>query len=133
MSPEYNFHLKISASGIEEASALREFLLRVRGVEEIAPIDQFRVALAQKRVASQAFIDLATPLGQVVRAWREERGMKLTDLAKQAGRPITKGYISSLEHGKIKQPGDTHLVHLASTLGISVEDILLRRMPPKEK
>lgn len=124
MSPEFNFYLKINAGDAEEATSLRQFLLRIEGVEEIN-------ALAQIRVETDA-IDLAIPMGKVVRAWRMERGMKGNELARRAGRPITPGYLSQFERDIIHHPSNSHLSRLADALGISIMDIVTRRMPPKK-
>ncbi len=131
MSPEYNFHLKMNVADAQEASTLREFLMRVRGVESLEPVDQFKVGTTPGQSSVQNLIDLTTSVGQVVKAWREERGMNSTELAAKAGRPITKGYLSQLEHGKIQRPGANHLNNLAEALGISVDDILAHRIPDK--
>ena len=74
--------------------------------------------------------DLSIPVGAVVRAWREHRGWNLTELAEAAGPPITKGYLSQLERGVIKQPRSRQKVNqIASALGISEWDLHARRMP----
>lgn len=132
MSPEYDFRLKITAADAPEAFTLKEFLLRIQGIEEITFLNQYR-SETQEYSSTNIIIDLTISAGQVVRAWREVRGIKLTELARQAGRPITRGYLSSLEHNKIQNPGYTHLSRLAEALSISIEDIIIRRMPPKEK
>ena len=40
--------------------------------------------------------------GQVLRAWREHRGLTVSALAERIG--FQKGYISSIEHGRITLP-----------------------------
>jgi transcriptional regulator with XRE-family HTH domain len=73
--------------------------------------------------------DLSIPVGTVVRAWREARKLSVTELAQRAGRPVTKGYVSELENGKIHNPGSTHLNRIASTLGIPVLYLVARWLP----
>lgn len=68
-------------------------------------------------------------IGAVVQAWREALGLTLTQLAERAGRPITKGYLSQVERGKIQRPGEGHMQKLAAALGLSVSDLETRRMP----
>jgi transcriptional regulator with XRE-family HTH domain len=77
-------------------------------------------------------VNLSIPIGMVVRAWRERRGLTVTQLAERTGRPITKGYVSELERGKIRQPGDDHLVLLSRALEIPVLYLVSRRLPDRE-
>jgi transcriptional regulator with XRE-family HTH domain len=70
-------------------------------------------------------------IGEVVRAWREARGLTVTELAQRSGSPITKGYISQLEHNKVRQPSDDHLVRIATALEIPVLFLVTRRLPSK--
>lgn len=70
-----------------------------------------------------------TTIGQTVRSWRLHRHLTVTALTQQAGRPITKGYISQLEHDKIRQPNDAHLIRIANALGITVQDLVTRTKP----
>lgn len=75
-------------------------------------------------------VDLNVRVGDVIRAWREYRGWTLTELAERTGLPITKGYLSELENGKILQPRSmTRLSKLAAALGITESDIHLRTLP----
>ncbi len=68
-------------------------------------------------------------IGEVVRAWREARELSVTELAERSGSPITKGYISQLEHNKVRQPSDDHLVRIAAALRIPVLFLVTRRLP----
>ncbi len=62
-----------------------------------------------------------TPLGDVVKAWREARGLTVTELANRAGEPISKGYISEVENNKIRKPNDEYLIRIkAAEFGIPV-------------
>lgn len=128
MSPEYNFHLKINAKGDAEALNLRNFMLRIRGVESLEPIDQFRIK-TEAGEASLNIVDLNIPVGQVIKRWREARMMRPIDVVREVGSPLSKSYYSQLENGQIKKPSDSHLERIASALRISKDDILLRRMP----
>ncbi len=65
--------------------------------------------------------DLETPIGEVVRKWREAHGWTVTELARRA--KLDKGYVSQVERGKIQRPKLPHLRLLATALG--VEDIVL--------
>jgi transcriptional regulator with XRE-family HTH domain len=67
-------------------------------------------------------------IGEVIRAWRVFRGLRLIDLAEEAGVP--KGYLSALEHDRKTNPWLGKLKKLAAALGISLQDIDDRRMPP---
>jgi transcriptional regulator with XRE-family HTH domain len=74
-------------------------------------------------------VDLNIPIGTVVRAWREARGLTVTQLAEKAGRPVTKGYLSELEHNKTLHPGNVHLTRLARALEIPVRYLINRYSP----
>ena len=71
--------------------------------------------------------ELNISVGEVIKVWREFRDLSVTELAENTG--LTKGYISQLEHNKIKRPNDHHLAKLAGALEIEVWDIIARRMP----
>jgi transcriptional regulator with XRE-family HTH domain len=70
-------------------------------------------------------------IGDVVREWRRYRQISLTEFSKRTKR--SKGYISELEHNKIDNPKPDKLERIAAALGISVRDILSRRMPDEVK
>jgi transcriptional regulator with XRE-family HTH domain len=70
-------------------------------------------------------------LGHVVKAWREARGLTITQLASHAGAPMTKGYLSQLEHDRIRLPRDENLARLSAALEIPVVYLLTRRLPDK--
>ncbi len=71
-------------------------------------------------------------LGDVVKAWREVRGLSVTELAARAGSPIGKGYISEVENNKIRTPNDEYLIRIAKALDIPVEYLVLRRLPDEQ-
>lgn len=71
-------------------------------------------------------------VGEVVRHWREFRGLTVTELATLASAAaprVTKGYVSELEHNKIKNPAFVRLDQLASALDISPLYIHIRALP----
>jgi transcriptional regulator with XRE-family HTH domain len=74
-------------------------------------------------------VDLNIPIGTVVRAWRVARELTVTELAEKAGRPVTKGYLSELEHNKTLHPGNVHLKKLADALEIPVRHLINRYFP----
>jgi transcriptional regulator with XRE-family HTH domain len=67
-------------------------------------------------------------IGDVVLAWRKFRGLRSTELVQKAG--IKKGYLSALEHNKRATPQEAYLAKLADALGVPLQDIYGRRMPP---
>lgn len=70
---------------------------------------------------------LEPSIGEVVRSWREVRGLTPSQLAQRAN--VAQPYISQLEHGKIKRPGDDILERLAAGLDVPLIDLLLRKLP----
>jgi len=70
------------------------------------------------------------PIGQVVKAWRLARGLSVTELGIRTG--LLKAYISQVEHGRVRQPGDENLARIARVLEIPVEYLIVRRLPEKE-
>jgi transcriptional regulator with XRE-family HTH domain len=72
---------------------------------------------------------LDVPIGEVVKAWREYRGLSVTEFAERAG--IPKAYVSELEHLRIDRPGTKRMGELAAGLGINYWDLVQRRLPPE--
>ena len=70
---------------------------------------------------------LEIPIGDVVKAWREHRGLSATEFAARTG--IPKAYISELEHRKIATPGKKRMAQLAAGLGIDYWSLVQRQMP----
>lgn len=68
-------------------------------------------------------------MGQVVRAWREARGLSVSQLAAQAGKPVTKDYVSKLEHGRIQDAGSKHRKRIAGVLNVPEVYLVVRKMP----
>src|SRR3954453_14589504 len=67
-------------------------------------------------------------IGDVVRRWRQERfKLNLTEFAKHAG--LSKAYLSAVESNKIKNPKDKTREKLAAAIGITVRELLARKMP----
>ena len=81
----------------------------------------------QKNPVAKIPQELIIPVGEVIRNWREFRGLSITELAEMA--KLSKGYISQVENDKIKRPSDQQLAKLAGALEIEVWDIIARRMP----
>jgi transcriptional regulator with XRE-family HTH domain len=73
-------------------------------------------------------VTLKRSIGKCVRAWREYRRLRPSDLAEKA--QVTRSYISSLEHNAIKNPNDEHLIRIADALGIDVMVLFTRQLPP---
>jgi transcriptional regulator with XRE-family HTH domain len=71
--------------------------------------------------------------GSRIRRYRNERGMSLSALAQEAG--VSKSYIWSLEHEPTAaHPSGDTLYKLAKVLGVSMSDLLGRRLliaPPE--
>lgn len=68
--------------------------------------------------------------GAVLRAWRRQRGLSVTDLALQAGFGHTgRSYISKIEHGLIRHVAEERLERIAAVLGVTVDDLLAKRWP----
>ncbi|HXL86204.1 MAG TPA: helix-turn-helix transcriptional regulator [Gemmatimonadaceae bacterium] len=62
-------------------------------------------------------------LGDRIRRYRTDKGMKLTELADAA--EISKGYLSNLENDPDhKRPSATTLYGIASALGVAMSDLL---------
>ena len=70
---------------------------------------------------------LERPFGLVVRAWREHRGMSVTDLAGRSG--LSQSHISEIEHGKIDLPRKPARERLAQALQIDVQVLYARQLP----
>src|SRR5215469_2212361 len=65
-----------------------------------------------------------TRLGATIRAWRRARGLSITRLAEEAGFGVeSRGYISRIEHGVIREVGEERLQRLAQALGIAQADL----------
>jgi transcriptional regulator with XRE-family HTH domain len=67
---------------------------------------------------AQRDVDLSISIGTVVQRWRLARGLTLTELARRAGPPVSKAYLSQVEHGKVQHPGPQHLIALAQALDL---------------
>ncbi len=72
--------------------------------------------------------DISTPLGDVLLAWRNYRGLTQEELGEKSG--LAKAYISQIETNKVKRPGDKKLEQLADALNIKTINLILRHMPP---
>jgi len=64
----------------------------------------------------------AMNVGAKIRELREDKGLSLSELARQAG--ISKAYLSQIEAGKTTRPSGEALLRIASVLGSSVAALL---------
>jgi len=64
---------------------------------------------------------LAGPIGARIRAWREQKGMTLTDLAEASG--VSRSYLYQIERGA-SEPTVSKAVALARALGIALPTLL---------
>jgi transcriptional regulator with XRE-family HTH domain len=67
-------------------------------------------------------------LGQRLRKYREDRHWTQATLADQAG--VSKPYLSELESGAGRRPSGQILLKLADALGVTVADLLGRKIVP---
>jgi transcriptional regulator with XRE-family HTH domain len=65
-------------------------------------------------------------IGERVKAFRLERGLNLTQLALAAG--LSKSYVSSIEAGDTPRPSGESLYVIAEALGVTMSDLLGRRL-----
>ncbi len=70
-------------------------------------------------------------IGERIKQRREERGIKLSELARRAG--VSKAYLSALEKGASKRPSADILYKIASALGTSVADLMGRTLQVAEE
>jgi transcriptional regulator with XRE-family HTH domain len=68
----------------------------------------------------------AQEIGQRVRRFREERGLTLSALAATA--ELSKGYVSAIENGETPRPSGQTLYAIAQALGVTMSDLLGRRL-----
>jgi transcriptional regulator with XRE-family HTH domain len=68
-------------------------------------------------------------LGTVVRQYRERAGLTQAQLAERAG--LADATISRVERGRLHPSADL-IGKLASALGVTVDDLLRRRSPPRD-
>jgi XRE family transcriptional regulator of biofilm formation len=75
-------------------------------------------------------IEIAQHLGRRIRRLRLERGRSMGELARRAtlaepgGRPVSSGYISLLERGRITSPSLGHIRRLAEAFGLRLEQLV---------
>ncbi len=68
----------------------------------------------------------AQALGLRVTRYREDRGMNLTELARQS--ELSKSYLSAIEAGEVPRPSGESLYALARPLGVTMSDLLGRKL-----
>jgi transcriptional regulator with XRE-family HTH domain len=66
------------------------------------------------------------PVGDRVSLYRRERGMNLSQLATAA--KLSKSYVSSIEAGEAPRPSGETLYAIAEALGVTMSDLLGRRL-----
>ena len=64
--------------------------------------------------------------GARIKRLRQERGMRLVDLAEASG--TSKGYLSELENGTSQRMSGEKLYAIASALGVNMSDLLGRKL-----
>jgi len=69
-------------------------------------------------------------LGQRLRKFREDRDWTQATLAEEAG--VSKPYLSELESGAGRRPSGQILLKLADALGVTVADLLGRKIVPEQ-
>lgn len=67
-------------------------------------------------------MDSQEQVGHLIRKLRTQKGLTLTELARQAG--ISKGYVSQIERGATGRPSAQVLHGIASVLGVSAAGLL---------
>ncbi len=70
--------------------------------------------------------DPSESIGARVQRFRKERGMRLVDLA--AAAELSKGYLSEIENGQAPRISGEKLYALASALGVTMSDLLGRKL-----
>ncbi|MCL5010536.1 MAG: helix-turn-helix domain-containing protein [Patescibacteria group bacterium] len=78
------------------------------------------------------------PAGCVIWCWRQHQELTQEKLRRRMRRvspllPTTKGYISQVERDIIHQPGDDYLRAFAHALGLTMDEIEQRRLPPSSE
>lgn len=68
----------------------------------------------------------AKAVGSRVRRYRTERGLTLTQLAKDS--KLSKSFLSEIENGETPRPSGRTLYALAEALGVTMSDLLGRRL-----
>jgi len=66
------------------------------------------------------------PIGERVSLFRKERGLNLSQLA--AAARLSKSYVSSIEAGDTPRPSGETLYAIADALGVTMSDLLGRRL-----
>jgi DNA-binding Xre family transcriptional regulator len=103
-----------------DAGIVKEIPITSAEVNAINPLGNISPEEIIKRVS-------IISVGEIVKKWRQNKRLSVTKLASQAH--ITKGYVSALETGKIKNPSIQRLEQLATPLGINAFDIYIRKLP----
>ncbi|MVO87893.1 helix-turn-helix domain-containing protein [Streptomyces sp. p1417] len=73
-----------------------------------------------------ACIASVRPKGQAIRAIREARGMSIRALQSETG--LNRGYLSRLERGLVREPGEQQVRRVATALRVPV-DVITEETP----
>jgi transcriptional regulator with XRE-family HTH domain len=102
-----------------------------QGVSRHAIIMSFLEAGERRQQAMAQTTATGLPtIGDVIRAWRKYHGLRSKELAAKAG--VRSQYLSEIEHNRTANPKEEYLVKLADALGVPLQDIYGRQMPPEK-
>lgn len=91
--------------------------------EDVAAYDEFkrRLAAGEEEFVPSEVVDRILSGENLVRVWREHRGMTVAALAEKAG--ITQPYLSQIETGKREGTLQT-MKKIAGALGVMLDDLV---------
>ncbi|PZO04142.1 MAG: transcriptional regulator [Hyphomicrobiales bacterium] len=91
--------------------------------EDVAAYDEFkrRLAAGEEEFVPSEVVDRILSGENLVRVWREHRGMTVAALAEKAG--ITQPYLSQIETGKREGTLQT-MKKIADALGVTLDDLV---------
>jgi DNA-binding XRE family transcriptional regulator len=95
----------------------------VEMAEDVAAYDEFkrRLAAGEEEMVPSAVVDRILAGENLVRVWREHRGLTVSALAEQAG--IAQPYLSQIETGKREGTLQT-MKKIADALKLTVDDLI---------
>jgi len=93
---------------------------------DLRAVDQFKAALAagEEELVPAAAVQRMLEGEHPIRVWRELRGLRATEVAKQCG--VSAAYLSEIETGK-KEGSLSVLKAIASALALDLEDLVWTR------
>lgn len=119
-------------------------LAQALGLKSKARISQMENSLAPKWTSIAKAMTLAQllespledfiliPMSYVIKTWRNEKGLKQSDIVQASKGSISKGEFSRIEAGKIRTVNEKNLNAIAQGLGISVSLLRSRILPDKQ-